>query len=174
MVYTTIESPLGPLLISGDDTGLRNVSFQAGTHALTPSADWVRDDAALVRAARQLREYFEGARRVFDLPLAPAGTRFQLEVWRALILIPYGQTISYGELARRVGNPKGSRAVGAANGRNPLPLVIPCHRVIASNGALTGYGGGLWIKEALLNAERRGGPVRPAGPASSPDRLFGP
>ena len=106
-------------------------------------------------AARQLSEYFSGARTEFDLPLAPEGTEFQRTVWRRLQDIPYGETIAYGELARRVGNPKASRAVGAANGANRIPIVIPCHRVIAANGKLTGFGGGLPIKEALLSLEAK-------------------
>ena len=106
-------------------------------------------------AIRQLAAYFAGELEIFDLPLAPEGTPFQLAVWRRLNDIPYGETISYGELARRLGNPKASRAVGLANGANPIPIVIPCHRVIGSNGKLTGYGGGLPIKEKLLALERR-------------------
>jgi methylated-DNA-[protein]-cysteine S-methyltransferase len=102
-----------------------------------------------------LRSYFSGEREEFDLPLAPEGTKFQQEVWRRLCEIQYGQTISYGELARRIGNPQASRAVGLANGSNPIPIVIPCHRVIGSNGKLTGYGGGLPIKEKLLALEKR-------------------
>lgn len=104
---------------------------------------------------RQLSAYFAGKAEAFDLPLAPEGTAFQLNVWRQLGEIPYGETISYGELARRIGNPNACRAVGLANGTNPIPIVIPCHRVIGSNGKLTGYGGGLDIKEKLLALERR-------------------
>jgi methylated-DNA-[protein]-cysteine S-methyltransferase len=109
----------------------------------------------LQEPVRQLRAYFAGDLETFDLPLAPAGTPFQLAVWRELCKIPYGKTISYGELARHLGNPNASRAVGLANGANPIPIVIPCHRVIGSNGKLTGYGGGLPIKEKLLALERR-------------------
>jgi methylated-DNA-[protein]-cysteine S-methyltransferase len=109
----------------------------------------------LGEAVRQLRAYFAGELQAFDLPLAPQGTPFQLAVWKHLCEIPYGETISYGELARRIGNPNASRAVGLANGSNPIPIVIPCHRVIGSNGKLTGYGGGLPIKEKLLGLERR-------------------
>ena len=107
------------------------------------------------KTVSQLRSYFAGEREEFDLPLAPEGTPFQQEVWRRLCEIPYGETISYGELARRIGNPQASRAVGLANGSNPIPIVIPCHRVIGSNGKLTGYGGGLPIKEKLLALERK-------------------
>ena len=109
----------------------------------------------LKETIRQLRAYFSGKLEQFDLPLAPEGTPFQLEVWRRLCEIPYGETISYGELARRIGNPNASRAVGLANGSNPIAIIIPCHRVIGSNGKLTGYGGGLPIKERLLALERR-------------------
>jgi methylated-DNA-[protein]-cysteine S-methyltransferase len=109
----------------------------------------------LGEAVRQLRAYFAGELQAFDLPLAPQGTPFQLAVWKHLCEIPYGETISYGELARRIGNPNASRAVGLANGSNPIPIVIPCHRVIGSNGKLTGYGGGLPIKDKLLGLERR-------------------
>ena len=111
--------------------------------------------AALGEARRQLTEYFAGARRAFDLPLAASGTPFQRRVWEALRRIPYGETISYGELARRIGKPTASRAVGAANGRNPIAIVVPCHRVIGADGTLIGYGGGLPVKEALLALERR-------------------
>lgn len=108
----------------------------------------------LSRAREQLLEYLAGARREFDLPLRPEGTDFQMRCWRSLCAIPYGQTISYGEQAARVGNPKACRAVGMANNRNPIPILIPCHRVIGRDGALTGYGGGLHIKELLLRLER--------------------
>jgi len=116
--------------------------------------DWRRDDRAFDDVVSQLEEYFEGRRREFQLALAPEGTPFQLRVWKALLDIPYGETISYGELAERIGQPSASRAVGLANGSNPIPIVIPCHRVIGSNGKLTGYGGGLAIKERLLALER--------------------
>jgi methylated-DNA-[protein]-cysteine S-methyltransferase len=118
--------------------------------------DCRRDDDAVpfVEAKRQLAAYFRGDLEEFDLPLAPAGTEFQRRVWQELARIPYGATISYGELARRVGNPKAARAVGLANGRNPVPIVVPCHRVIGSDGRLSGYGGGLGRKEALLALER--------------------
>ena len=117
---------------------------------------WRRDDAALVDAVTQLDEYFAGRRRTFDLALAPRGTPFQLKVWEALRAIPYGATISYGELAARIGNRNASRAVGLANGRNPIAIVVPCHRVISANGSLTGYGGGLDNKKTLLDLEAAG------------------
>ena len=153
--FTQIESPLGPLLLAADDTGLRQIEFAKGNRTAHPDPSWREDPAQLREPIRQLRAYFAGELETFDLPLAPKGTTFQLGVWRRLSEIPYGQTISYGELARRIGNPKASRAVGLANGSNPIPIVIPCHRVIGSNGKLTGYGGGLPIKEKLLALERR-------------------
>ena len=153
--YSQIESPVGPLLLAADDAGLRQILFANGRHPARPESSWKRDPAPLQETIRQLHAYFAGELEQFDLPLAPEGTPFQLEVWRRLCHIPYGETISYGELARRIGNPKASRAVGLANGSNPIPIVIPCHRVIGSNGKLTGYGGGLPIKEKLLALERR-------------------
>jgi methylated-DNA-[protein]-cysteine S-methyltransferase len=153
--YTQIESPLGPLLLVADDAGLRQILFVNGRHLAKAESSWKEDRAPLSRTIRQLQTYFAGELENFDLQLAPEGTPFQLEVWRRLCDIPYGETISYGELASRIGNPKASRAVGLANGSNPIPIVIPCHRVIGSNGKLTGYGGGLPIKEKLLALERR-------------------
>jgi methylated-DNA-[protein]-cysteine S-methyltransferase len=153
--YTYTPSPLGPILLAGDDAGLRCISLQAGTNARRPDPAWRASGAPLDAAVRQLAAYFAGELRVFDLRLAPRGTPFQRAVWTALCAIPYGETISYGELARRVGDAKAARAVGAANGRNPLPIVVPCHRVIGSDGRLTGFAGGLHLKDALLTLERR-------------------
>jgi methylated-DNA-[protein]-cysteine S-methyltransferase len=155
MVYTRIESPLGPLLLVANDAGLRQILFVNGRHAAQPASSWKEDQAPFGKTIRQLKAYFAGELEKFDLQLAPEGTSFQLEVWRRLCEIPYGATVSYGELANRIGNPKACRAVGLANGSNPIPIVIPCHRVIGSNGNLTGYGGGLPIKEKLLALERR-------------------
>ena len=156
---TTIDSPVGPLLLAADDDGLRTIEFHAAAHPVRRDPDWREGDHVLLqRAIAQLREYFAGTRRAFDLPLAPRGTDFQRETWRTLATIPYGETISYAELARRVGRPKASRAVGAANGRNPLPIVLPCHRVIGANGSLTGFGGGLPTKEFLLQLEKANRP----------------
>ena len=149
MFFTTMESPVGRLLLAGDEERLHKLLFGG-----TPKPDWREDPAALAEPVRQLRAYFAGELREFNLPLSPEGTPFQLGVWRELRRIPYGQTISYGELARRVGSPKGSRAVGLANGANPIAIIVPCHRVIGSNGKLTGYGGGLKNKEWLLALER--------------------
>lgn len=154
MYYTWMESPVGKLLLAADDAGLRKVLFGG-----EPAAHWREEAAPLAETVRQLRAYFAGDLHDFDLPLAPVGTPFQLRVWRELRNIPYGQTISYGELARRVGSPNGSRAVGLANGANPISIVVPCHRVIGSNGKLTGYGGGLPNKERLLALEREQHPL---------------
>jgi methylated-DNA-[protein]-cysteine S-methyltransferase len=156
MTRTVIDTPIGPLLLVGGDDGLHEIRF----HASETGADSAESAStngggaeAVAEAARQLRSYFAGTLHEFDLPLAPAGTEFQRTVWRALRDIPYGRTESYGELARRIGRPKAVRAVGAANGANPLPIVVPCHRVIGGDGSLTGYGGGLSIKQALLELE---------------------
>jgi methylated-DNA-[protein]-cysteine S-methyltransferase len=152
--YTEIESPLGPLLLAAGESGLQCIEFMNGRKPVRIDPEWREDIEQLREPIRQLRSYFRGKLEVFDLPLQPRGTPFQLAVWRELCEIPYGETISYGELARRLGNPNASRAVGLANGTNPIPIVIPCHRVIGSNGKLTGYGGGLDIKEMLLALER--------------------
>ena len=153
--YTYLDSPLGPLLLAGDSKGLRRIDFPHQNRPAKPSQSWTENRAGLKDATQQLNLYFAGKLEDFDLALAPQGTAFQAEVWRRLLEIPYGETISYGELARRIGNPQASRAVGLANGSNPIPIIIPCHRVIGSNGKLTGYGGGLPIKEKLLALERR-------------------
>ena len=155
MKYTYMDSPVGRLLLTGDEDGLRLIGFPEGKMVIQPAADWIESRKTFHEAIRQLQGYFGGELREFDLPLAPEGTPFQLAVWSKLREIPYGETISYGELAARVGNPKASRAVGMANGRNPLPIVVPCHRVIGSSGKLTGFGGGLGTKQLLLDLERR-------------------
>jgi methylated-DNA-[protein]-cysteine S-methyltransferase len=155
IAYAQLETALGPLLLAADEAGLRSISFENGRHPARPDPSWQKDESQLRETIRQLRAYFAGKLENFDLPLAPKGTQFQLKVWTELCEIPYGETISYGELARRIGNPTAARAVGLANGSNPIPIVIPCHRVIGSNGRLTGYGGGLPIKEKLLALERR-------------------
>jgi len=147
---TFIHSPIGPLALVVDGGGaLVEINFDGRKPAGIPI-----DDARCACAARELNEYFAGSRRAFTIPVAPRGTDFQRAVWSELQRIPFGATISYGELARRIGRPKAVRAVGAANGANPIPIVIPCHRVIGSNGKLTGYGGGLDKKETLLAIER--------------------
>ena len=148
-----IDSPVGPLMLAAGDDGLRHIEFRENRHPANRS-DWHGGDSPVLQAAEaQLREYFAGERRAFDLPLAPRGTPFQLQVWQALAGIPYGSTVSYAQLAQAVGNPEAMRAVGAANGRNPLPIVLPCHRVIGADGALVGFGGGLPVKEFLLRLE---------------------
>lgn len=152
--YTEIESPVGRLLLAMDEPGLRHIGFVEGRERARPEPSWTEDAAPFTALIRELRAYFRGELERFDQPLAPEGTPFQLKVWNELCGIPYGQTISYGELANRIGNPHASRAVGLANGANPIPIVIPCHRVVGSNGKLTGYGGGLPIKEKLLALER--------------------
>jgi methylated-DNA-[protein]-cysteine S-methyltransferase len=153
--YAHLETPIGTLLIAGDDAVVHRITFPERDRTVTPEPEWRESQRGPVgEAARQLREYFAGKRARFDLPFAPEGTVFQRTVWRQLQEIPYGETISYGELARRVGNPKASRAVGSANGANPLPIVIPCHRVIAGDGALGGFGGGLPTKHTLIALEQ--------------------
>jgi methylated-DNA-[protein]-cysteine S-methyltransferase len=154
--YVWEDSPVGRLLVAGDAEGLRYVLFAAGRSEVAPAPGWRENPNALAEAVRQLRAYFDGRLRQFELPLAPEGTAFQQVVWQALTTIPYGETLSYGELARRIGKPNASRAVGLANGSNPISIVIPCHRVIGSSGKLTGYGGGLPNKEWLLGLEKRG------------------
>jgi methylated-DNA-[protein]-cysteine S-methyltransferase len=146
---------VGPLQLVADDGGVRRIDFVNGRNPVEFDPQWHEDAEPFRETIRQLRAYFVGELETFDLTLAPEGTPFQLSVWDRLREIPFGETISYGELARRVGNPNASRAVGLANGSNPIPIVIPCHRVIGSNGKLTGYGGGLPIKEKLLALERR-------------------
>ncbi|HRN61524.1 MAG TPA: methylated-DNA--[protein]-cysteine S-methyltransferase [Luteimonas sp.] len=154
-VHTTIvDSPVGPLFVAADDAGLRAIEFRDNRHPIRRDDDWREGDNAILRRARkQLAEYFAGKRQAFDLPLSPRGTEFQRKVWTTLATIPYGSTLSYAQLASRVGRPAASRAVGAANGRNPLPIVLPCHRVIGADGSLTGFGGGLPTKQFLLKLE---------------------
>ncbi len=153
--FDEMPSPIGLLRLVADTSGLRRIDFEHPRHPTAIDASWIRDSAKLTFARTQLLEYFSGARNTFDLPLHPIGTPFQREVWTALTTIDYATTASYGDIARRIGNPKAVRAVGAANGRNPLPIIVPCHRVIGSNGALTGFGGGLPVKQALLEMEAR-------------------
>lgn len=154
-LYTFLDSPIGPLLLAGDGERLARIGFPSGKGKIAPEEDWKRDDEAFVQARQQLGAYFAGRLEGFDIALAPRGTPFQLSVWDALKSIPSGETISYGELARRIGRPLASRAVGAANGANPLPIVLPCHRVIGTSGALTGFGGGLPTKIWLLSHEKK-------------------
>ena len=148
--FTYLDSPVGPLLLARDESGIIAISF----HPAEARDDWTRDDSGFGDAAKQLREYFAGTRTTFDLPLSPRGTAFLLAVWNELQRIPYGQTRSYRDVAFAIGKPEAIRAVGAANGANPIPIVIPCHRVIGSNGSLTGFGGGLKAKRFLLDLEQ--------------------
>jgi methylated-DNA-[protein]-cysteine S-methyltransferase len=159
--YTYVDTPVGKLMLAGcEDHGLRHIAFQCGKGAMGPDPDWIQSRAPFREAEQQIGEYFRGGRTWFDLTLHPKGTPFQLAVWTALLKIPYGETRSYGDIARAVGRPKAVRAVGLANGRNPLPIVVPCHRVIGSTGKLVGYGGGLRVKQTLLELERGGGSCR--------------
>lgn len=157
LYYKTISSPVGALKLVASDKGLCAVLFQHGRDKQLNGLAMEQDDRhpILEKAEAQLAEYFAGKRKQFDLPLDPQGSVFQLKAWRELTKIPYGQTISYGEQAKRVGDTKKARAVGMANGRNPLAIVIPCHRVIGKDGTLTGFGGGLKTKQYLLDLERR-------------------
>lgn len=153
MYYCYLDTPIGELLLAGEDGALAMIGFPKGSMRRDPKAEWIYNEKPLANARQQLEEYFAGDRKDFDLPLKIEGTEFQVSVLKALQEIPYGQTVSYGEIAKRIGRPKAVRAVGAANGRNPIPIVVPCHRVIGSSGDLTGFGGGLDTKEALLRLE---------------------
>ncbi len=153
MYYCYTNSPIGELLLAGDKDALTMIGFPKGSMRRDPEPDWIFNEKPFAEAMKQLDEYFDGQRRDFDLPLRLDGTEFQLQVLDELQKIPYGETTSYGDIAKRIGRPKASRAVGAANGRNPIPIVVPCHRVIGSHGDLTGFGGGLDTKEALLRLE---------------------
>jgi methylated-DNA-[protein]-cysteine S-methyltransferase len=149
MKYTTTRSPIGELMLAGDERGLARLEMSP----FSIDAAWERDDDHFGEVFRQLGEYFAGDRREFELELALAGNAFELEVWAALLEIPYGDTVSYGEIARGIGHPDAPRAVGVANGRNPVAVIVPCHRVIGADGSLTGYGGGLDRKRFLLELE---------------------
>ncbi len=153
--YATMDSPLGELLLTGDGRHLTGLYMTPHTHGPERDPAWVHDRAAFDGAIRQLQEYFDGQRVTFEIPLAADGTEFQRRVWMALRDIPFAQTVTYGDIAREIGNPKGVRAVGLANGRNPISIIVPCHRVIGHNGTLTGYGGGIERKRWLLEHEAR-------------------
>ncbi len=152
--HTEIKSPLGPLLLTMDGGQLTNVCMFGQKRVPNISPGSISDRGPFDLVIKQFDEYFSGARREFDIPLRLDGTPFQVSVWNELRKIPFGTTTTYGEIARRIGNPKAMRAVGLANGRNPIPIIVPCHRVIGSNGALTGFGGGLENKTRLLDLER--------------------
>jgi methylated-DNA-[protein]-cysteine S-methyltransferase len=152
-LYTTLDSPLGELLLLGDGDALRGLHLQQGSRAVAISPGWRREPQAFLEAGAQLSEYFAGRRTSFELPLELVGSPFQLRVWRALREVGYGETTSYGELAHRIGRPTAARAVGAANGANPISIIVPCHRLVGARGALTGYSGGIDRKRALLELE---------------------
>ena len=151
--WDTMASPIGTLLLTGTQEGLTGIYMETGAATAAAVQSAVRDTTRFTEVKRQLKEYFDGTRRTFDLTLLPEGTAFQKMVWDALRDIPYGTTISYQELANRIGAEKAARAVGAANGANPIPIIIPCHRVIGADGSLTGYGGGIERKRWLLDFE---------------------
>jgi methylated-DNA-[protein]-cysteine S-methyltransferase len=154
-VHTVIDSPIGPLTLVADGDELVEVRFANAPLGPGEGGPDDAEDPVLCQAAAELGEYFAGRRTEFGVPLAPHGTPFQLQAWQALRTIPYGETVSYGEQARRLGDANKSRAVGAANGRNPIPIIVPCHRVIGANGHLTGFGGGVECKAWLLAHEQR-------------------
>jgi methylated-DNA-[protein]-cysteine S-methyltransferase len=154
VLYTSMDSPVGELLLIGDGQSLQGLFMQDGRKPARLGAQWRRAPAAFDGVRAQLREYFGGERTNFDVALALHGGAFECEVWSALQEIPYGETASYGEIARRIGWPRAARAVGVANGRNPVSIIVPCHRVIGADGGLTGYGGGLERKRRLLELER--------------------
>jgi len=153
MYYCFLNTWIGDLLLAGDGHALCLVGLPAGSMRRDPDPDWIYNEKPFANARQQLLEYMDGDRKAFDLPLELNGTEFQLSVLEELQRIPYGETVSYGDIARRIGRPKAVRAVGAANGRNPIPIIVPCHRVIGSGGDLTGFGGGLDTKKSLLRLE---------------------
>ena len=152
-LYTTIDSPIGELLLTGDGQVLSRLSMQHGRHPIAIDPRWHRRDEPFENVRRQLDEYFDGTRRAFEVPLRMEGNSFEIRVWRALREIPYGETVSYGQIAGEIRQPGAARAVGLANGRNPVAVIVPCHRVIGADGSLTGYGGGLARKQLLLDLE---------------------
>jgi methylated-DNA-[protein]-cysteine S-methyltransferase len=160
--YSHLDTPVGRVLLVGQLGGLAGLYMADHERCPARHPEWVEDDTPFVDVRHQLDEYFQGTRTTFDVPLRLAGTRFQVEVWSALREIPYGQTIGYGELARRIGRPTAARAVGAANGHNPISIIVPCHRVIGGDGSLTGYGWGIECKAWLLGHEHAIAPLRMA------------
>ncbi len=153
MYYTLLDTILGQIAVAGDFSGLRHIEFQHGQRKLKLGKNWKKNNDFLKPATEQLIAYFAGELKAFDLLLAPKGTPFQEKVWKALLEIPYGSVATYKEIAKKIKNPKAVRAVGGANGKNPLPIVIPCHRVIGADGSLTGFSSGLNIKKQLLLIE---------------------
>jgi methylated-DNA-[protein]-cysteine S-methyltransferase len=164
--YAELASPIGPLRIVDGPDGVLGVWFETGKRRRPVDPGWRRVETDAIQAAVQLAEYFAGGRRTFALRLAPLGTPFQRRVWDAVAAIPYGETRSYGSIAAEIAAPRAVRAVGAANGHNPWPIIVPCHRVVGRTGALTGYGGGLAIKRALIDFEQGLGPLFPAAHTS--------
>jgi len=154
-VFRTLDSPVGTITVAGDGSVVAHLRMTGQTHAPAGQEAWRHEPTAFVDAVDQLHAYFDGELTEFDLPLQMEGTAFQRQVWDALLDIPYGETTSYGEIARRVGKPGAARAVGLANGQNPVAIIVPCHRVIGADGSLTGYGGGLDRKVTLLQLERK-------------------
>ena len=155
MIYDYMDTDMaGTLVLAGDENGLRHLNFVSGKHPVVIQGDWQRDPAHFKSVKTQLSAYFAGEHKTFEVDLFPEGTPFQMKVWSALLEIPYGAVVSYQWIARRIDKPDAVRAVGAANGCNPISIIIPCHRVIGKNGALTGYGGGLDLKQRLLRLEK--------------------
>ena len=155
MYYDFLETGIiGTLTLVGDEAGLRHIDFEEERSPITIRDQWKKKPDFFAPVKRQLRAYFKRELEQFDIPLAPVGTPFQLKVWQALRTIPYGELVSYKTIAEAIGNPKAVRAVGGANGKNPLPIIVPCHRVIGSDGSLTGFGGGLETKKRLIDLER--------------------
>jgi methylated-DNA-[protein]-cysteine S-methyltransferase len=153
MYYCIVKSPIGPILLAGDEEGLKHVNFMKGKKKIEVSDDWVENEEFFREISGQLEAYFSGKLKSFDVKLAPEGTEFQKSVWKALCGIPYGETRTYKDIAISVGKPKAYRAVGLANNRNPIAIIVPCHRVIGADGKLTGYASGLDVKEFLLRLE---------------------
>ncbi|MCX5662366.1 MAG: methylated-DNA--[protein]-cysteine S-methyltransferase [Planctomycetota bacterium] len=162
-VYSHIDSQMGPLLVRGDGESVTGLYMAQHKRCREPDPSWRRSDESFAVVREQLAEYFAGERTAFDVPIKLVGGPFQQRVWEELVRIPFGETITYGQLAHRVGNPKASRAVGHANGRNPVAIIVPCHRVIGANGTLTGYAGGLENKQWLLAWERGEAPAEAGG-----------
>ncbi|MES1197302.1 MAG: methylated-DNA--[protein]-cysteine S-methyltransferase [Pseudomonadota bacterium] len=162
MIRYDYKSPIGILALTANDDALTGVYFENPKHGGPPADARIGSNAVIEETRRQLDEYFAGKRTSFDLPLAPEGTEFQLKVWKALRRIRYGATKSYGQIASEIGAPQASRAVGAANGRNPIPIIVPCHRVIGADGSLTGFGGGMERKRFLLDLEQSDALIRTA------------
>lgn len=154
MIYDYMETDLaGTLILAGDEKGLRHLNFINGKHPVAIQRDWQRDTAHFAPVKTQLAAYFAGENETFEVNLFPKGTPFQMKVWSALLAVPYGKVVSYQWIAHRIGKPDAARAVGAANGRNPISIIIPCHRVIGKDGRLTGYGGGIDVKQRLIRLE---------------------